>query len=118
MLTESSSDTADSDPLVLWLNGGPGCSSLLGLFTELGPYHVTENGESLEYNPYAWNNFANIIFLESPPCVGFSFPYTRNCSNYTTDDTTTAKDNYFAMQSFLNKYPQYQGREFYIFGES
>ncbi|ETO18792.1 hypothetical protein RFI_18456 [Reticulomyxa filosa] len=59
------------------LNGGPGCSSLLGAFTELGPFHPYENGEKVEYNPYSWNGLANMLFLESPGCVGFSYPNTE-----------------------------------------
>lgn len=117
LFSESSNDP-DTDPVVLWLNGGPGCSSLLGAFTELGPYHVTGTGDKLEYNPYSWNNFANMLFLEAPPCVGFSYPYTKDCENFETNDENTALNNYYALQSFFNKFPQYKHREFIITGES
>lgn len=53
-LTESSR-APTQDPLVLWLNGGPGCSSLDGLIEELGPFHVKDFGNSIYYNEYAWN---------------------------------------------------------------
>lgn len=110
---ESQSNPAH-DPLVLWLNGGPGCSSMLGLFTELGPYTVTDRGEVLN-NPFGWNRKANIIFLESPAGVGFS--YSVDGSNK-TDDDMTADMNHRALQSFFEKFPQYKGRDLYLTGES
>ncbi|OQR86765.1 serine protease family S10, partial [Achlya hypogyna] len=71
-LVESEESPA-TDPLVLWLNGGPGCSSLGGFFTELGPF-VVNSDLTLTRNPYAWNRKANVVFLESPAGVGFSTP--------------------------------------------
>ena len=44
-----------SDPLILWLNGGPGCSSVGGLFEELGPYYPEQSGETLYENVFSWN---------------------------------------------------------------
>jgi hypothetical protein len=72
-----SSGAPATDPLVLWLNGGPGCSSLGGGFlSELGPYYPTRGGRQLVRNKYAWNAAASIIFLESPAGVGFSYSNT------------------------------------------
>ncbi|CAK4589882.1 unnamed protein product [Aphanomyces euteiches] len=102
------------DPLVLWLNGGPGCSSIGGFFTELGPY-VVESDLSVKRNPYAWNRKANMLFLESPAGVGFSSPLL-NESDY--NDPTTADRAYEFLKLFFKSFPTYQDRHFYITGES
>ncbi|TKW25658.1 hypothetical protein SEVIR_3G132901v4 [Setaria viridis] len=61
-----------STPLLLWLQGGPGCSSLLGNFFELGPYFVTPDAETLSPNPFAWNRRFGLLFIDSPLGTGFS----------------------------------------------
>ncbi|GMH07358.1 hypothetical protein Nepgr_009198 [Nepenthes gracilis] len=105
-------------PLVLWLNGGPGCSSLgTGAFEELGPFRVNSDGETLYKNPYAWNNVANVIFLESPAGVGFSYGKTPAIYN-DTGDKSTAKDAYAFLVNWLKRFPQYKSRPFFISGES
>ncbi|KAM9860787.1 lysosomal protective protein [Aulostomus maculatus] len=103
------------DPLVLWLNGGPGCSSLDGFLSENGPFHVNDNGATLYENKFSWNKIANLLYLESPAGVGFSF---SNDKNYTTNDDQVADDNYRALQSFFAKFPNFTQNEFFIFGES
>nr|CAD2173543.1 unnamed protein product [Meloidogyne enterolobii] len=100
---------------VLWLNGGPGCSSLLGLFAELGPYLLSEDGSKLIRNPYSWNNKANVLFLESPAGVGYSY---STDGNLTTNDDETANYNYEALKQFYNKFPDFKGRPTIISGES
>ncbi|KAL0359643.1 UNVERIFIED_CONTAM: Serine carboxypeptidase-like 45 [Sesamum angustifolium] len=76
-----------SKPLVLWLNGGPGCSSLgAGAFSEHGPFQPS--GNVLVRNNYSWNKAANMLYLESPAGVGFS--YSANKSFYeSVDDEMT-----------------------------
>lgn len=110
---ESQSNPSE-DPLVLWLNGGPGCSSLLGLLTELGPYQITEDNQVVE-NKFSWNKKANIIFLESPAGVGFSYAVD---GSVIANDDSTAKQNHQALVSFFKKFPQYQNRPLYLTGES
>ncbi|XP_010261659.2 PREDICTED: serine carboxypeptidase II-3-like [Nelumbo nucifera] len=109
---------AMSRPLVLWLNGGPGCSSLGdGAMTELGPFRVQSDGRTLYRNPYAWNQVANVLFLESPAGVGFS--YSNTSSDYSTrGDQSTAEDNYVFLVNWLERFPEYKTRDFYIVGES
>ncbi|KAF0698706.1 hypothetical protein As57867_010666, partial [Aphanomyces stellatus] len=104
----------ETDPLVLWLNGGPGCSSLGGFFTELGPF-VVQSDLSVKRNKYAWNRKANVVFLESPSGVGFSQP-KLDPSEY-NDDVTTARTREF-LDLFFQAYPAYKHRDFYITGES
>uniref|UniRef100_A0A8C6WK46 Carboxypeptidase n=1 Tax=Neogobius melanostomus TaxID=47308 RepID=A0A8C6WK46_9GOBI len=104
-----------SDPLVLWLNGGPGCSSLDGLLTEHGPYLIQDDGASLDYNPYSWNKIANVLYLESPAGVGFSYSDNKN---YKTNDTEVALNNYLALKTFLKLFPEYASNAVFLTGES
>ena len=74
-----SRNSPENDPLIIWLNGGPGCSSMLGLFTENGPYNWQYNAsESIEkrakfvYNDHSWKNEANVMFVDQPMATGFS----------------------------------------------
>ncbi|XP_010914643.1 serine carboxypeptidase-like 26 [Elaeis guineensis] len=105
-------------PLLLWLNGGPGCSSIgYGAAVELGPLRVKRYGTGLEFNKYAWNKEANMLFLESPVGVGFS--YTNTSSDLTKlDDGFVAEDAYSFLVNWLRRFPQYQAHDFYISGES
>ncbi|VDO46431.1 unnamed protein product [Haemonchus placei] len=117
MLTESRSDPS-SDPLLVWLNGGPGCSSYVGLFEELGPFYVNYDGQSLYENIYAWNTKANVLFLESPIGVGFSYDTTQDSYSVANDDQT-AGQNYAALKDFFTRVqPKYKDRTFFLGGES
>ena len=91
-----SSNNPATDPITLWLNGGPGCSSLDGFFYENGPFSFTGNTGSdglpeLVVNPNSWNTVSNMLYLESPSGVGFS--YSNNPNDYNTNDNMTASDN-------------------------
>ncbi|KAA3464092.1 serine carboxypeptidase-like 27 isoform X1 [Gossypium australe] len=102
----------ESRPLVLWLNGGPGCSSIAyGAAEEIGPFRIRPDGKTL------YLNLANVLFLESPAGVGFS--YTNTTSDlYTTGDKRTAEDAYVFLVNWFERFPQYKHRDFYIAGES
>jgi len=111
-----SPQNSSTNPLVLWLNGGPGCSSLgYGAMEELGPFRVNGDGVSLYKNDYAWNNEANVLFLESPAGVGFSY---SNTTYHGVGDNSTAADSYKFLINWLERFPEYKTRDFYITGES
>ena len=69
---ESRSDPA-TDPIILWMTGGPGCSSEVALFGENGPCQVNDAGTDTTLNPYSWNNNATLIYIDQPVGTGFSY---------------------------------------------
>uniref|UniRef100_A0A7C8YZR5 Carboxypeptidase n=1 Tax=Opuntia streptacantha TaxID=393608 RepID=A0A7C8YZR5_OPUST len=105
-----------SKPLVLWLNGGPGCSSVgVGAFSENGPFRP--QGNVLIRNEYSWNKEANMLYLETPAGVGFS--YSIDTDGYdAVNDAITARDNLIFLQRWFIKFPQYKQRDLFIIGES
>ena len=94
---EAQENAADA-PVLIWFNGGPGCSSMLGFLQEHGPF-VMDNGKSdFRKNPYSWNKEANILYIEQPAGVGYSF-CDRNvgANDCTFDDNNAATDNLYVM---------------------
>merc|ERR1719331_2152893 len=65
-------------PTVIWFNGGPGCSSMLGLLQETGPYVLESGATNYTVNPWAWNKETHILYIEQPAGVGYS-----TCDNKT-----------------------------------
>ncbi|CAN7127881.1 unnamed protein product [Brassica rapa subsp. narinosa] len=108
------------DPLLIWLNGGPGCSSLLGLLFENGPLAFkfeVYNGNlaSLVSTTYSWTQVANILFLDQP--VGSGFSYSRTPLDKTSD-TNEVKMIHEFLQKWLSKHPQFFSNPFYVIGDS
>jgi len=104
-----------TDPFIIWLTGGPGCSSLMALFFENGPYTINSD-LSLKINPYSWNSFANIIFVDQPAGTGFS--YVDSTFDYVTNENQVAQEMYMFIQEFYQLYPKYSKLPLYIIGES
>ena len=122
-----STNNPSTDPVVLWLNGGPGSSSLIGLLTENG--QILTSDESLTnpidgvpqvfLNPYSWSTVANVLYLESPKGVGFSYcEGVSKSSECVNTDESTAQDAYEFLANFFNSFPEYKSNKFYITGES
>jgi len=76
---ESRKDPANA-PLAIWLNGGPGGSSMMGLFEENGPCFVANDSKSTYLNPWSWNNEVNMLYIDEPVQVGYSFDTLTNCT--------------------------------------
>ena len=111
---ESLSNPAQ-DPVTLWTNGGPGCSGLIGMFTENGPWRPTKD-LTLTTNEYAWNKVSSLLFIESPVGVGFS--YSDEADDYNANDASTALLNYNLIQGFLERFPSLRANAFYLSSES
>jgi len=107
-----------SKPVVLWLNGGPGSSSILGFMQELGPLLIDGQGGLME-NPWSWTSLANLLVLESPLGVGYSHCSRqfsgKPCQN---TDRYTASASRAALVDFFRKFPALRERDLYVTGES
>lgn len=103
----------DNAPLVIWLNGGPGCSSMVGLFQENGPCHFTStNATEPELNPNSWNEYANMLYVDQPAGVGFSY------GDQPSSTVAAAPYFYEFMQAFLERFPEFINRRVGLFSES
>uniref|UniRef100_A0A2C9V350 Carboxypeptidase n=1 Tax=Manihot esculenta TaxID=3983 RepID=A0A2C9V350_MANES len=109
------SRNSKNDPVVIWLTGGPGCSSELALFYENGPFHISKN-KSLIWNDFGWDKASNLIYVDQPTGTGFS--YTTDESDIRHDENGVSNDLYDFLQAFFNKHPQFVKNDFYITGES
>lgn len=100
------------DEITIWLNGGPGCSSLEGLLQENGPFLWQYGTFAPVPNPYSWTNLTNMVWVEQPVGTGFS------------QGEVTAKNEHDVAQQFLGFFKNFvhtfalQGKKVYITGES
>jgi len=108
---EEATDT--SIPLIVWLTGGPGCSSTLALLTENGPCKVKKTGDATEKNPHSWTESAHMLWLDQPAGVGYSYGTASD-----KNEEMVGEDAYYFIQAFLQAHPKYKENPLFIFGES
>mmetsp|Transcript_19481 Transcript_19481/g.61820 ORF Transcript_19481/g.61820 Transcript_19481/m.61820 type:complete len:487 (+) Transcript_19481:103-1563(+) len=105
----------ESDPLVMWLTGGPGCSSQLALLAENGPCTVNKDGASTTNNPYSWTTKANVMWVDQPAGTGFStgLPTMHN-------ESQVGDNMYKFLQALLtsSELSKFAKNAFFVFGES
>ena len=85
---------------------------------EIGPYYLQDgidykDGDNLTWNEFSWHNVSNLLFLETPAGVGFSYNLD---TKYQYNDTNVAQDNYNALKDFFKNYPEYSSNKFFIAG--
>jgi len=111
-----SMDSPETDPIIIWFNGGPGCSSMLGMMQELGPIVIDDGENYLKSNPHPWNERANVMFLESPAGVGWSV--AGQDSDLDTNDMVQSQDAIDALRMWFTKFPERLNNEVFVSGES
>ncbi|KAL0540124.1 hypothetical protein IC582_024354 [Cucumis melo] len=108
-------------PLLIWLQGGPGCSSMVGNFFELGPWRVNFNKQktepiSLIPNPGSWNRIFGLLFLDNPIGTGFSIATTKD--EIPKNQYSVSRHLFTAISSFIELNSAFKNRPIYITGES
>ncbi|GAA5850271.1 hypothetical protein JCM8547_001073 [Rhodosporidiobolus lusitaniae] len=101
--------------LVIWLNGGPGCSSFDGALVELGPLRITPEGGVRVMENTAWNEYANVLFLDQPAGTGYSYV---NKGDDVRELADAARHVVTFLSNFYRIFPEFAAMDTYIAGES
>lgn len=109
------SDFDPAVPLVVWLTGGPGCSSSLALLSENGPCKVNPDGETTSVNPHSWTESAHVLWLDQPADVGYSYGQGND-----SNEEMISEDAYYFLQAWFKSGGgmKYKDSPLYIVGES
>ncbi|KAJ7202095.1 alpha/beta-hydrolase [Mycena pura] len=107
------SDTS-TDPWIIWLNGGPGESSMIGLLTENGPIRVTGTF-SIVQNSFSWHQLADTFWIDQPVGTGYS---TSDSTGYIADEDQMGEDFVGFLSNIVKIFPSLATRPLYLMGES
>eukprot|EP01060_Flectonema_neradi_P004219 TRINITY_DN12754_c0_g1_i1.p1 TRINITY_DN12754_c0_g1~~TRINITY_DN12754_c0_g1_i1.p1 ORF type:complete len:427 (+),score=43.95 TRINITY_DN12754_c0_g1_i1:517-1797(+) len=103
-----------TDPLILWLTGGPCAASEVAIFEENGPCKITESGQTTVPNPFSWISNATVLWVDQPVGTGFSFGESHE--DWSMKDVS--EDMYAFFKSLFKKNPELASLPLYVFGES
>jgi carboxypeptidase C (cathepsin A) len=116
VFVESLRDPAH-DPIMVWFAGGPGGSSMLDLLVGLGPYTIgADFRQNATYNPYAATNTTNVLYLDNPAGVGYS--YAGRNIDYIVNDQSFSLDAITFLLSFFQDWPELRSNPLFIAGHS
>ncbi|XP_076472382.1 putative serine carboxypeptidase CPVL [Babylonia areolata] len=105
---------AATAPVLMWLQGGPGGSSLFGLFVEQGPFYINKDFKLLPRN-ITWNEKYSLLYVDNPVGTGFSF---SDDDGYARNEEDVARNLYSLLEQFFQIYTEFQTNPFYVTGES
>uniref|UniRef100_A0A667ZJR3 Probable serine carboxypeptidase CPVL n=1 Tax=Myripristis murdjan TaxID=586833 RepID=A0A667ZJR3_9TELE len=105
----------ETAPVLLWLQGGPGGTSMFGLFVEHGPYVVHKN-LTVSFRDYPWTSRYSVVYIDNPVGTGFSF--TEDDRGFAQNQDDVGRDLYSALTQFFQIFPEFQSNDFYATGES
>ncbi|KAK9069148.1 hypothetical protein SSX86_013264 [Deinandra increscens subsp. villosa] len=110
-----------TDPLLIGVPGGPGCSMVTALFFQIGPMRIqignyTDNVPTLEHDQYAWSQIANVVYIDAPTLTGFSYTTTPE-ANRSSDTLSSAQLAEFTRK-FVIAHPKFVENPMYIIGWS
>ncbi|KAK8299970.1 hypothetical protein V6Z11_D05G352600 [Gossypium hirsutum] len=105
-----------TQPLTIWLTGGPGCSLVGDAFGSVGPFIVTKDAHGLQTNSFSGNKVSNLLFIDSP--IGSGWSYSNSSSDYNNEDDSTNKILLTFMQKWYEKYLVFKSKALYIAGSS
>ncbi|RAK80715.1 putative serine carboxypeptidase [Aspergillus fijiensis CBS 313.89] len=108
-------DPAHDDNLIIWFNGGPGCSSLIGLLSGNGPFAFVGNSTELERNPHSWTQLGHVLYIDQPVGTGLS---TASEPYPLSDNEGVTAYLYAWLQSFFTHFPQLRSKQIHLMGES
>uniref|UniRef100_A0A4D5RLT6 Carboxypeptidase n=1 Tax=Ixodes scapularis TaxID=6945 RepID=A0A4D5RLT6_IXOSC len=107
-------ENPESAPVILWLQGGPGSSCMVGIFSEHGPFLVADGGIP-KLREVTWTSRFSMLYVDSPVGTGFSFTGDRG---YARNQTDVGRDMLEALQQFFTLFHELAGNDFYLIGES
>ncbi|KAI9761163.1 MAG: hypothetical protein M4579_001210 [Chaenotheca gracillima] len=107
-----SENAAQSNELIIWLNGGPGCSSMTGVALENGPF-VFPNSTTPSKNPFSWTKLANVLYIDQPVGAGYSFG-----SDAADNNNEVTDDFFYWLQAFYKIFPDLKAKRTFLAGES
>lgn len=122
-LVESQSDSPSTDPLIIWVNAGPGCSGMVSFLTEFGPFRLispasgdpsADTHHHLERNPFSWSSLASVLYIEQPIGVGYSHRTDSSGPAPDYGDRLSAVDNLLAVEAFFERFPALEGLDVYL----